>query len=429
MNINDEELGKLLPPIDGRASVPPLMETAIAEEVKLTLPGKMKIRRDYDGKSAELLRNQTLCGNLFQFVIARGLHKLVSGSSATKDMWQKAWEQAHNHLLHPKVWPWLDPITSTPFEPYKQIIEGTNKMRALVFDAATHFALKYDEEENASHVQGGVFLPDMRKELGKQIISERDEAIREKKEKSAAKNSAKEKETAENMAAEKHLGLVSGRGVSAPSGIDMNDNILEGLAGLGTHTSSHTDRQDINPRTSYEDAIDVDDDVEYVPAASTATTATPKKATTRPKKRKPAQYHKNLNQAKADAEDAAFGSVENMNGKKKRATTPRNEENVDGLDKLTKEMASNGQITKSLVVTLEKALQENSSQHANSPSSYKMDKVSKYHDHLSKLRAEKKKMIADGDPEEDIADLTDEIKMFTKMKKNLNAELLAAANV
>ena len=464
MDINDESLGKLSPPIDSRASVPPLLETAIAEEAKLTLPGKKKIRHDYDGKSAERLRNQTLCGNLFEFVVARGLHKHASGSTATKDMWQNAWEQAHNHLLHPKVWPLLGVITSTPFEPYKKIIDGSNKMRALVFDAAAHFALKYDEEENASHVLGEAFLPDMRQELGKQIISEQDDAIREKKEKSAAKNSAKEKETAENMAAEKHLGLVSSRGVSAPSGIDMNNNILEGLAGLGTHTSSHTsellygiyifmclmyvlscviciltttnrvrlsitDRRDINPRTSYnEDAIDIDADVEYVPPASTATTATPKKGTTRPKKRKP-QYHKDLNQAKADAEDAAHGSVENMNGKKKRATTPRNEEHVDGLDKLTKEMASNGQVTKSLVVTLEQALQESSSHHTNSPSSKNMDKVLKYQDHLSKLRAAKKTMIADGDPEEDIADLTEEIKMYTKLKKNLNTELLAAANV
>lgn len=78
-------------------------------------------------------------------------------------------------------------------------------------------------------------------QLGHTIVSERDDALAEKKQKSNAKAEAKKKETVENEAAEDHLGLKnSGRGVSAPSGVDVNDNVRKGLAALGRHTSSHT---------------------------------------------------------------------------------------------------------------------------------------------------------------------------------------------
>lgn len=238
MDINDAELGKLSPPADARAR-PPLEETRIEEETKLKLPGRRKLVLDFDGKSKERLRNQSLCENLFQFIVDRELHALPPGNTKSKESWEKGWEQAHNHRLHHGVWSQLSPI-ATPFEPYEQLVDGANKMRTLLFNAATHFSQRYDDEEIACDVNGKTFLPDMRMMLGKKIISERDEVVNEKKKKSSAKAAAKKKEDAENVAAEAHLGMVPGRGVSPPTGVELNDDIREGLAGLGSHTASYT---------------------------------------------------------------------------------------------------------------------------------------------------------------------------------------------
>lgn len=237
--INDKELGKLSPPA-GATAMPPLEETTIEEDDKLDLPGKVKLRQDYNGISEERLRNQKLCGNLLQYVASRELHVLVDQTTSTKDKWKKAWEQAHDHTKHPNEWPKLGVITSTPFEPYRRLVKGDSKMRTLVKDTATYFADLYDKDEAAATGNGSAFLPDIRRELGKKIISERDTAVKEKKQKSSAKTAAKEKEAAENEAAEDHLGLVPNRGVSAPSGTVLTDDVREGLAALGGRTLSHT---------------------------------------------------------------------------------------------------------------------------------------------------------------------------------------------
>ena len=81
--INDKELGKLSPPA-GATAMPPLEETTIEEDDKLDLPGKVKLRQDYNGISEERLRNQKLCGNLLQYVASRELHVLVDQTTSTK---------------------------------------------------------------------------------------------------------------------------------------------------------------------------------------------------------------------------------------------------------------------------------------------------------------------------------------------------------
>ena len=91
--------------------------------------------------------------------------------------------------------------------------------------------------------QEGSYIPDLREELGKKIILQRARETKLKDDVTSAKKASKDKDVAEKEAAENHAGLVpsgSGRGVSAPSGVEMTNDVLEGLAGLGTHTSSHT---------------------------------------------------------------------------------------------------------------------------------------------------------------------------------------------
>lgn len=183
-----------------------------------------------------------------------------------------------------------------------------------------------------------------------------------------------------------------------------------------------------------------EDDVQFVSPAFA--TPTPKRAL-RPqpqpqqkKKNNKRAYNKNIGQSMSDAEKAASDSVDIMkNGtsekaKKKRAIL-RNEEDVNSLDDLSKQLASNGKQTMSLAATIEKVLTQPTAvttSHINSPSTKHMEKISLYQDHLDKLRESRKKLVADKAEHDEIAEVDEEIQQYKEMKKSLNKKLFAAAN-
>ena len=114
---------------------------------------------------------------------------------------------------------------------------------------------------------------------------------------------------------------------------------------------------------------------------------------------------------------------------KKKHAILRNEENVNGLDELLKQLASNGKQTMSLAATIEKVWTQPTAvttSHINSPSTKHMEKISLYQDHLDKLRESRKKLVADNVPDDESAKV--EIQQYKEMKKNLNKKLFAAAN-
>ena len=219
----------------------PLRETQI--ERKYKLPGFETLRAvHYDG-TEQSLRYIDLTIDVFNFFLARRIHLHVAKNSTTKNQWFWGWEQLHNHHLHGNVWPWIGQPVATPFEPYHPwtLANPQNKLRKLVVDLAKHF---HDELIRKKAEQGISYVPvDLREELGHRIFSERTAQEKLLKEASSAKKAGKEKEHIENEAAEKYLGLVpSGRGVSAPSGVELTADVLEGLSKLGTHTASHTSK-------------------------------------------------------------------------------------------------------------------------------------------------------------------------------------------
>ena len=171
--INDESLGDLPPPAPARASaMSPVRETQI--EKKHEIPGPKNIVLDFDG-TEKSQRIVTLLIDLFVYVLQRGLHLLVKPDATTKRKWSCALEQLHNHLLHQNEWPGLSPAF-TPLEPYR-MWTGKNpqyKLRELINKASEHFSERFDAKQAA---QGMSYVPDRREELGKQIFSERANAI------------------------------------------------------------------------------------------------------------------------------------------------------------------------------------------------------------------------------------------------------------
>ena len=223
------------------------------------------------------------------------------------------------------------------------------------------------------------------------------------------------------------------------------------------------DRTDLNPRPSslLNDLIILDGgdphpEVQVVEAASTATStststaaastmrtaaatntavssATAKYTTPTSKQQ---GFHKNLKKAQASAKRAAEVSVELLNGgggddndkddkknqkiKRKRMEV-RNQDYVDNMDGLSKQLAANGLVTTSLARTMERAL--NNSQNTNSPSSRIMTKATACTDRVTQLKASRKKMMEDGDPQEEIDEVTASIKQYREMSKNLDKKL------
>ena len=100
LTINNESLDNLLPPATG--PMLPVRETQM--EAKDAIPGPKTIVLDYDGtgKSQHIVN---LCISLFDYVLNRKLHLLVASDAPTKRKWSRAYEQLHNHLLHPDEWP------------------------------------------------------------------------------------------------------------------------------------------------------------------------------------------------------------------------------------------------------------------------------------------------------------------------------------
>jgi len=159
--------------------------------------------------------------------------------------------------------------------------------------------------------------------------------------------------------------------------------------------------------------------------------AVPKKA---PKKRK---YHKDLKKAQADAEQAAGDAVAIMklddsdededddgdddtkHKKKKKRMILRNQDYEKGLTDLTQKMAANGKVTASLADTIKEAMATKGNGKANSL----LDKAAKIDERLSHARDEKRKMIAAGDSQEEIDEMTEQIKQYAQLKKTVDKQV------
>lgn len=240
----DEDLQNLPPPAYAR-SLHPVNETPMPQVH--TIPGKKALTANLNIATDEGRRHLALIIDLFNFTIVRGLHLLKKGVSATKLAWTRALEQAHNHRLHPDVWPNLGVLVSTPLEPYRpypsfagRIDIAQGNLRDLILVTAEYYSNLHDAKLLA---QGLDYLPDVLEELGKKITSERAAAVKKGKDAASAKTLQKDRQTATSMVAEDYMGLVGGRGVSAPSGADLDDpNILQALDALGDYASSYTSK-------------------------------------------------------------------------------------------------------------------------------------------------------------------------------------------
>jgi hypothetical protein len=226
-------------------SLHPINETPMPQVH--TIPGKKALTANLNIATDEGRRHLALIIDLFNFTIVRGLHLLKKGVSATKLAWTRALEQAHNHRLHPDVWPDLGVLVSTPLEPYRPYPSFTGRrdiaqgnLRDLILATATYYSNLYDEKLLA---HGLDYQPDALEDLGKKITSERAAITSERAAAVSAKTLQKDRQTATSMVAEDYMGLVGGRGVSAPSGADLDDpNILQALDALGDYASSYTSK-------------------------------------------------------------------------------------------------------------------------------------------------------------------------------------------
>ena len=232
----DEDLQNLPPPADAR-SLQPVHETPM--QPMLTIPGTKALTANLNIATDKGRHHMALIIDLLNFTIARGLHLLKKGVSATKLAWTRALEQAHNHRLHNEIWPNLGVLVCTPLEPYrpypsftsgnKDIAQGN--LRDLILATAAYYSNLHDEKLLA---QGLDYQPDALEELGKKITSERAAITSDRAAAVSAKTLQKDRQTATSMVAEDYMGLVGGRGVSAPSGVDLDDpNILQALDALG----------------------------------------------------------------------------------------------------------------------------------------------------------------------------------------------------
>ena len=93
----------------------------------------------------------------------------------------------------------------------------------------------------------------------------------------------------------------------------------------------------------------------------------------------------------------------------------RNQDYVDNMDGLSKQLAANGLVTTRLASSMERAL---NSQNTNSPSSRIMKKATACTDRVTQLRASGKKMMKDGEPQEEIDEVTASILSRIWMSKN-----------
>ena len=99
----------------------------------------------------------------------------------------------------------------------------------------------------------------------------------------------------------------------------------------------------------------------------------------------------------------------------------RNQDYVDNMDgRLSRQLAANGLVTTRLASSMERAL---NSQNTNSPSARIMKKATACTDRVTQLRDSKKKMVEDGEPQNEIDEVTASIKQYMELSMNLDKQL------
>ena len=108
--------------------------------------------------------------------------------------------------------------------------EYQNAFRDLVLDVAKYYANKHEERKEQC---GSDAVYTECEKLGKKIVRQRREVLQNTKEKKAKQEADKKRKFIEDEESEDHLGFVSpGKGVQAPSGVELDKHTLEGLAAL-----------------------------------------------------------------------------------------------------------------------------------------------------------------------------------------------------
>lgn len=170
---------------------------------------------------------------LFLLVINRGIHKMRKGDSASKNAWIELYKTAWNN----------DPSTPGPFAAHKMHTgnDYQNKLRTLVQRLVDHYANIYEEKARQfrENDEGPVYTDN--ESHAHQILLEQKAADAMRQQIKDDKKAAEELNAKINSEMEARVGaLPDHRGVSAPSGIEMNDSVVEALSILGSKPKSRT---------------------------------------------------------------------------------------------------------------------------------------------------------------------------------------------
>jgi hypothetical protein len=178
--------------------------------------------------------NQRKVTGLFLLVINSGAHKLKNGSTATKSAWIKLYTDAFNNTNRERfgVFGMHKTHSCTDYQ---------NKLKTLVFRLANYFNELYEQRASTFVEDADDISFTDNERLGHQIIQESSaaEAARAHALEEERNTAREDRIRLEN--AEAYLGAVPpGMGVEAPHGVELNNDIMEGLGLLGKQTKSKT---------------------------------------------------------------------------------------------------------------------------------------------------------------------------------------------
>ena len=354
---------------------------------------------------------------LFILTMNKKAHTMADRRPATKLVWIDACNGAfRSHATEP------GPLAAHKTFDGK---EGQNKLKKIILKAAAYYA----NQATARETGDDPFFLDEDSEkmqlvincehLGSQLHNERESALLVRKEQSAAAAEAKEKHKRAMEAAEGFVGAVPARrGMDAPSGVVLDDNVEEGLSLLAGQ-----------PKLSSRPSVDMDlsqDDSEddAASAASVEFTAviSPQKTTL---------VRDNLAQERRNAKKAAKASAQHAKkdkankkvskGKKKGGASrafPGHTDMFDLCDGMSKEL---GKQTNKVIDLLGGWLPGSQS------NATIMAEVKQCNTMINTLKEDMKRAREEDDQDE-ITDCGERIKRYKGMRDNLEAKLFESQN-
>ena len=178
--------------------------------------------------------NQTKVTGLFYLVLDSGVHTLKTGSTATKNAWIK---------LYDDVFCNDGPQRFGVFGMHKRHSskDYQNKLKDLVFRLAAHYSDLYKQRESTFTEDNDDAAFTVNEINGHKIMMEQQAATDQRKQAAEKEKAAAIEDRMQLEEAEAFLGATPpSTGVQAPSGIEMNADITEGLGGLGAQPRSKT---------------------------------------------------------------------------------------------------------------------------------------------------------------------------------------------